>query len=413
MNFKWIFSFWCLFSCGISLWAQNSLGTLYQELQEKLAQVDDKNIPHYEQIAEWCSQNGLKQSEKKIYQKILEQDPSHTKAHQKLGHFFDKEQWYLTEDAMMEAKGKRRGLTQWIDAHQINSSWHFHHHYWLTANEYKKIQNGEVLVGHRSEHLLEVLSREYLIQSKLDRQQTLELAKIIEQAIRFWREESNLPYQIKTAKTLQIHLLKNHQAFQKMVDSDRERFSPELKKAHGYFDGQVCHLAYFHDRYRTQYILIHEGRHQYDDLVVEKFYRMPKWYSEGLAEYYSQHKWEKGNLKMGGLYPEKNYSLFFLKKLWQQKKILTIQEVLQKPNYSEINPAWYQNIWGILYYLKTEKKQNFAQWESDLLAGKLTDATSQMEAFQHYVAPNLEQFQRDYQEQLEKWIQLSPKNIRK
>ncbi|MEK7486606.1 MAG: hypothetical protein AABZ60_19975 [Planctomycetota bacterium] len=256
------------------------------------------------------------------------------------------------------------------------------------------------------------LTQHYRLWSTLKSKDTLELGKLIEQAIRIWRQEAIPVEETPDPETLHLRILKNHSAFLEMVEDDIETFPDYLKKAHGYFDGKECILSYFHDAYRTRQILLHEGRHQYDALISKTYFWLPKWYSEGSAEYYAHHLWQKQKLSMGQLNPEENYSLYFVRKWLSQNKIRKVEDFLLHPEQNEVDASWYHNVWALVYYLKKSSyNTGFKQWEEALQTGKMLEAESQYQQFLEKVAPNLKIFNQHYKQQLEIWSKLAPKHF--
>lgn len=362
-------------------------------------------------LAKWCKTKKLRQSELRIYREIIRLDTNHADAREALGHVLDGETWYESFDALQLAKGKIRRLTEWVDP--SDGDWKLVHDYRLTTDELTKLDNGEALKAHAREDWHEVITREFVITSRLKPEETLELARVLESAVRIWRDDAGLKYDLVKAITLEVEILKNNKAFVDMIEDDIESFSDDMKRSQGFFDGQRCWLSYFHDWYRTRRVLLHEARHHFDMLVAQNLFNQPAWYKEGVAEYWSMHEWDGKTLKLGQLVPDVNYSLHFCGKLLRKRKIKGVEKTFEQGWWGEVDPEFYQNSWALVYYLRhSDHAEGFKKFESELKTGKLRDAESQVAAFKKHVTGDIKIFDKGYLDQLEKWCKQSPEEMR-
>ena len=378
------------------------------ETKHKALAADD--VEGRRSLAKWCLAQKLKQSARLCFAEIIKLAPDDKAAHEALGHVLEGAAWYETEDDRQIALGKTRRLTQWETlAEDQKRGLKPLHDYWLGEDELAKLQAGEALLAHTRKGEIEVLTLDYRITSALAKEKTLELASLLEQAARAWREAAKAPRD-GNSKSLRISILKDNAAFVAVVKEDIESFDQELAKAQGFFDGQTCWLSYFDNWNTTERVLLHEARHQFDSLVTGKVIHMPGWYFEGTAEFFSMHSWDGKKLAMGQLVPEQNYSLFFCKKLLGQNKIKGAQKMLEDAPMERIEPSYYQNAWAFVYYLRNSTyAEGFAKWESALLEGKYASAADQLEGFKQHVAADLVKFDKDYKSQLKEWTKLCPK----
>ncbi len=380
------------------------------EFESKHKDLGADDIEGRRTLAKWCLGQKLKQSARLCFAEIIKLAPDDKAAREALGHVLEGNTWYESDDVRQAALGKTRRLARWETlSEEQKSDLKSVHEYWLSAEELAKLESGEALLAHTRKNDVEVLTRDYRIVSALAKEKTLELALLTEQAARAWREAAKVPRDEKS-KTLRISILKDNAAFIAMVKDDIESFDPELAKAQGFFDGQTCWLSYFDNWNTTGRVLLHEARHQFDSLVTGNVIHMPSWYFEGTAELYSMHTWDGKKLAMGGLVPEKNYSLFFCKKLLGQNKIKGAQKMLEDAPMERIEPSYYQNAWAFVYYLRNSSyAEGFAKWESALLEGKYASAAEQLEGFKQQVAPDMAKFDKEYKAQLKEWTKLCPK----
>lgn len=400
----------CLCLLCAPLCAQVDVYKKRAEFEQKRSALAADDIEGRRALAKWCLSQKLKQSARLCFSEIVKLAPDDKSAREALGHVFEGSTWYESDDARQLALGKTRRLAQWetLDDAQ-RAALKPLHDYALTAEELARLEKGEALLAHVRKGAIEVLTRDYRITSALAKEKTLELASLIEQAARAWRDAAKKPRDEKS-RTLRIAILKDNAAFVAMVKDDIESFDPELAKAQGFFDGQTCWLSYYDNWNTTERVLLHEARHQFDSIVKGKVIHMPSWYFEGTAEFYSMHTWDGRKLVMGGLVPEKNYSLFFCKKLLGQNKIRGAQKMLEDAPMERIEPSYYQNAWAFIYYLRNSSyAEGFAKWEGALLEGKYASAAEQLEGFMEHVAPDLARFDKDYKAQLKEWTKLCPK----
>jgi hypothetical protein len=392
------------------LCAQVDLFKKREEFENKRAALAADDVEGRRALAKWCLSYKMKQSARLCFSEIVKIAPDDKAAREALGHVLEGATWFESDEARQLALGKTRRLSQWEtlgeeQKRELKSV----HEYWLNAEEIRKLESGEALLAHTRKNEVEVLTRDYRIVSALAKEKTFELASLIEQAARTWREAAKMPRDEKS-KTLRVQILKDNAAFISMVKDDIESFDQELTKAQGFFDGQSCWLSYFDNWNTTERVLLHEGRHQFDSLVTGNVIHMPSWYFEGTAELYSMHTWDGKKLAMGGLVPEKNYSLFFCKKLLSANKVKGAQKMLEDAPMERIEPSYYQNAWAFIYYLRNSSyAEAFAKWEAELLEGKYATPAAQIEAFQKHVAPDLAKFDKEYKAQLKEWTKLCPK----
>jgi hypothetical protein len=390
--------------------AATDVEALQKELAAKQAALAGDDVEGRHKLAAWCKLKKLRQSELRIYREIVKLAPADEAAREALGHVLNGETWHESFDAMQLAKGKVRRLTEWADAVE---GLKLRHDYRLTEDELAKLETGEPLQGHAREDWHEVITREYRITSRLKPAETLELARVLEQAIRVWRDDASLPYEAAKSITLEIDILKTNKDFIDMMKADVETFSEDMYVSQGFFDGQACRLSYFHDWWRTRQIILHEGRHQFDLLVAGKLWQMPAWYKEGTAEYWAMHTWDGKKLEMGQLAPDENYSLHFCGKLLKKKKIKGAEDTLNQGWWGVVEPEFYQNSWAFIYYLRnSDSKEGFRKFEKELLAQGLDSQAKQLEAFKSHVNADLKAWDKGYWKQLAEWAAESPENMR-
>jgi hypothetical protein len=389
--------------------AAADLKSLLAELETKQAALAADDVEGRHKLAAWCKLKKLRQSELKLYGEIIKLSPTDTTAHEALGHVLDGDTWHESYDAMQLAKGRVRRLTEWVDAAE---GLKLHHDYRLTDDELAKLEAGEALQAHARDDWLEVITREYRIVSRLKPEQTLELARVLEQAVRAWRADAGVEYDAVKSITLEVDILKNAKSFLDMMKADIETYSEDMYASQGFFDGKACRLSYFHDDQRTRHIALHEARHQFDLLVHGKLWQMPAWYKEGSAEYWAIHTWDGKTLQMGVLNAENNYNLYFCGKLLKKRKVLGAEDTLDQDWWGVIDPEFYQNSWAFVYYLRTEQAEAFKKFEAEMFEGKLDSQAKQLEAFKRLVSNDLKAWDKAYLKQLETWARKCPENMK-
>ena len=388
---------------------------LAKELAAKRSALAKDDVEGRATVAKWCAGNKLRQTERQLYREILRIEPEHAGAHKALGHVQNDDEWYDNQVEMMQALGKTRRLTEWVEATaEEKATWTQHHGYWLIDDELEKLEAGEALQAHTLDGWTDVLTREYLIVSALKKKsKSVDLARLVEQAIRQWRTDAGLEPADGSRGPLKLKILKDYKAFQQMIKDDIEYYDQSLLKANGWYGGDYCYLSYFHDWYRTIRVLLHEARHQFDAEIWRKMGNMPGWYMEGIAEYYSMHKWDGKKLTMGELNPRVNYSLHFAGKLLKKGKIKGAEQHIRNPWMTAIEPAYYQNAWAFFYFLRnSDYTEGYAKWEKELLDGKMRGTKAQLAGFKKHISEDMKEFDQAYFKQLKKWVKKSPKRMR-
>jgi len=199
------------------------------ELRKKMAKISPNDAKGLFDLARWCHDKKFQRSEKKLYAKVLQLNPNHRGANLGLGHIFKENKWFSSQNAYMIAKNNIKRLNKWVPAStKENKNWELWHGYWLTVSEVEQLHAGKALLAHSSTGTTEFLTREYLIKSDISKTKTRTMANLIEQAIRIWRKDSNLPYPLdKNSQkvTLKIRILKSYSAFKKMKENNIESYS--------------------------------------------------------------------------------------------------------------------------------------------------------------------------------------------
>lgn len=401
----------CLALLAAPVWAQDVVA-LRKEVDAKRKALAVNDVQGRRELAKWCASKKLRQTELSLCREIVGLAPDDEAARKTLGHVRAEGTWHESADAAQLAKGKVRGLIGWLDAKPPGAA-ELHGH-WLTLEEMAKLEVGEPLAAHKAvrekgdaaPEWHDVLTLEWQIRSELKPAETLELARMIEQAVRDWRDDGETPRDVKAPVTLRMVILKDHMAYVQMIKDDIETFDPELAKSHGFFDGQVCWGSFFKDWYRTRRILLHEGRHQYDLLVAKTFFHMPAWYREGTAEYWSVHEWDGKTLKMGVLNAASNEHLHFLQRIIKRKKLKGAEATLKQAGEPAIEAEFYQQSWAFVFFCRTGSyAESFRKWETELLSGRLRDEAAQTTAFGSTVAPDMKAFDVAYRSATEEAAQ--------
>lgn len=383
--------------------AAQDLAKLTAELNQKYATLQADDIEGRRELAKWCAARKMRISERRLYLEIIKLAPQDQLAHKALGHAFDGETWHDSEDAMHLAAGKQRALQQWASPAEGLTQLHEH---WLTADELKQLETGEPLRAHKGKGWVEVLTREYRVWSELKESETLEMARMLEQAIRTWRDDITKPYEAGKAWTLEVRILKTHADYVAMVKDDIETFHPDLAKSHGFFDGRACWGSFFDSPYRTRRIFLHEARHQFDMCIAGTFMHQPAWYREGTAEFWSVHEWDGKTLRMGVLNSESNEHLHFLQKITRRKKLKGAETTLKGGWEGDVDAEFYQQSWAFIYFLRNSAHtEGWRKWEVELLAGNLPDEAKRTEAFKKQVTEDLKAFDKAYLEATAKWAE--------
>ncbi len=385
----------------VPLAAQN-LEKLQKEYAEKRAAIAEGDVEGYRDLAQWCGARKLRVTERTIYRTILRLAPDDEGARKALGHVRDGEKWYESEEAVQTARGLTRRLTEWAEG-ATDGLTEVHEH-WLTPEQIKQLEAGEALRAHKGKGWVVVLTREYRITAYVKEADALELGRVMEQAVRSWREETGKPYEPGQSWTLHLHVLETHKDYVNLIKDDIETFDQELTKSHGFFDGRACWGGYFDSWYRTRRIFLHEGRHQFDMLIARTFMLMPAWYREGTAEYYSVHEWDGKTLKMGVLNAKTNEHLYFLKRIVRRKKLKGAEDMLKEGAEGSVDAEFYQNCWAFLYFLRnSDYADDFRKWEKQLLLGNHRTIEAQSTTFTKNVAQDPKAFNKAYSQAVEDW----------
>lgn len=379
------------------------LVSLKKELALRQTKLQADDIDGRVKLAAWCFKKKLRQSGLAIHRQILKLDSANAKSRKALGHVEGKDRWFESEDAKQLSSGNTKLLSTY-EKIEDKSGYSLIHGHYLTAEQAKQLDAGEVLKAHKIKEGQVALTREFRVVSALKWKDTKDLAKVLESAFAIWRNETNNPWDAAKRTTFHILIKKNHKAYVKMIKDDIETYSAEQTKSHGFFDGHKCILSYFHDWYRTRRIILHEARHQFDYLVAKTGWSVPAWYHEGIAEYWSMHNWDGKKLELGQLVPKKNYSLLFCGKLLGKKKVLGAQATLSQGWPTSIDPAFYQNSWAFIYYCKhSDYADGFKKFEAKLAKSEYKTQAQQIAGFKELVTDDFTAFDKAYKKQLKEW----------
>jgi hypothetical protein len=382
--------------------AAQNLEKLQKEYAEKRAQVALDDVEGHRDLAKWCAARRLRVTERTIYRTILCLAPDDEGTRKALGHVKDGDTWYESQEAMRTAKGLTRRLTDWAEG-GADGLTQVHEH-WLTAEQVKHLEAGEPLRAHKGKGWVEVLTREYRITAYVKETDALELGRMMEQAVRTWREEAARPYEPGQSWTLHLHVLETHKDYVNLIKDDIETFDQELAKSHGFFDGRACWGGYFSNWYRTRRIFLHEGRHQFDMLIAKTFMLMPAWYREGTAEYNSVHEWDGKTLKMGVLNAKENEHLHFLKRIVRRKKLKGAEEMLKEGAEGSIDAEFYQNCWAFVYFLcNSNYTPGFRKWEAEAFRDSRRTPEIHAASFKETVTPDTKAFNQAYSAAVLDW----------
>jgi len=134
----------------------------------------------------------------------------------------------------------------------------------------------------------------YAIASSASQKQTEEIAAVVEQLyLTYSNQYHALPGFDATHPKLKMKLYKDR--------SQMWRINPNLGWAEAFYRKPYCQAYYSANEVNPYHWMLHESVHQFNEEVAHL--DLKKWIEEGLAEYFSTSRFQKGGLKLGRIDP--------------------------------------------------------------------------------------------------------------
>jgi len=134
----------------------------------------------------------------------------------------------------------------------------------------------------------------YSIASTAAQRQTEEIARVVEQLyLTYSNEFASLPGFTASHAKLKMKLYKDRKEFR--------RINPNLGWAEAFYRHPYCQAYYSASEINPYHWMLHESIHQFNAEVAQL--ELVKWLDEGLAEYFSTSRFQKGTLLLGRIDP--------------------------------------------------------------------------------------------------------------
>ncbi len=126
--------------------------------------------------------------------------------------------------------------------------------------------------------------------------------------------------------------------------------------SHGIYmsDGVNKQIMTFYQPPGTTFVLLHEGTHQFVDLVCKT--KVPIWINEGLATYYESSKFEGASLKTNIVNQNR---LQLIRKMIIKKDVMRLEDLI---NIRQINFSIYEyaHSWSVVYFFMNYQNGTYA-----------------------------------------------------
>ena len=170
-----------------------------------------------------------------------------------------------------------------------------------------------------------------------------------------------------------------------LIYGSKATFHSETKMPQGvggFYNTQNKRVTAYHGIFgqqgNTRTVLVHEGTHQFEDLVLRgNFRNAPIWIIEGLAVFFESAYFDGKEIRIG-LVPRER--LYALKRGLATNSLIPLSKLIRTPQ-PQFQGYHYAHAWAliymVLYYGENEKiRKRCVRWFSDLFAAALEGPVS-------------------------------------
>jgi hypothetical protein len=193
----------------------------------------------------------------------------------------------------------------------------------------------------------------YAIASSATQPQTEEIGRVVEQLYLVYSNQfHSLPVFQTSHSKLQMKLYKDRKQFR--------HIHPNLGWAEAFYRKPYCQAYYSASEINPYHWMLHESIHQFNEEVAHL--DLVKWLEEGLAEYFSTSRYQKGQLKLGHIDPN-TYPTWWidiiattpsLKTNLQNGSVIPLRSIISGrggPSMSRNVNLYYLHWWSLTHFV--------------------------------------------------------------
>ncbi len=201
-----------------------------------------------------------------------------------------------------------------------------------------------LLLGNRQEALFRAEGARYLIESTADRRHALEVLRHMDLCYDAYRRFLNPPAERRPREKLTLVLYRDLEEYRARGGAGR----------YGHYDGRQ--LVGYVDPEQMLPTFAHEGMHQFTDICVPGYDRLPPWYVEGIAECIANNEVRGGRLftcLRNGAVPRLRVPA--VREALRGGGLVPLRELLatDKRRFQERHALFYAQSWLFCHFLLT------------------------------------------------------------
>ncbi|MFH1228091.1 MAG: DUF1570 domain-containing protein [Planctomycetota bacterium] len=383
---------WLMLFCGliilniISVADAKSNEEIYQEKLSQLKPDDAKG--HYE-LGSWCVQNKLVEQAKAQFEKVLELDPNHAGAHEKLGHVKYKDKWQTPEELKAQGLALYKGKWMPYDEAMKAQGYVKFEDNWMLPKERDLIikldksfpwtgsidKPGADSEGLAWEKAREKETEHFMVRTDLSVDALNDICFLMESAYFIWDDffklvNPNDKTAAKSKEKFKVLVPKSRQEFEKVWEDSLGSQPPPMGKGAFIPKGEPSNksredklLTYYfqqEDKKTTANTLLHEGTH-YAIILVQRAYLThkppPIWLNEGLCTYFESGRIEGKKLVNDNISQER---FQYIQLAITDKTYIKLSDFINSPvskySYSQDSASiYYPEGWSLIYFLSKGK----------------------------------------------------------
>lgn len=186
----------------------------------------------------------------------------------------------------------------------------------------------------------------YKIRTDISRKATGEIALIMELLFHSFIQSPVFNVNERNLDKLTVEVPKNRTEFVQLV-SPYTKVSKQVRGLYlkGTRNNKLVAYYFHSNRMKLNNVLLHEGTHQFIDLVTRS--RLPIWLEEGLATYFEFSRFQNMKLVEGALNKSR---LRNVRALLRQDKALALSELMRLSN-KQFQARHYAQVWSFIHFL--------------------------------------------------------------
>jgi hypothetical protein len=343
-------------------------------------------------MGKWAAERDLPISARKCYLRAVELDGFHQEAREALGHTFHEGRWYTGDAYKKQVLGLVRSPSgEWVKPEALAGAP-------VVTREKKRPKVAKPKAGVFVPPPPANPHKEDVAWYK-DNEAVCDFADSEVYTSKYYRIKTNVKpeYAKRYGKMLDQYFKRFISVFKAFLPNKRyskseiwiyaskDEFREATKMAEGvggFYNTRSKRVTAYHGLFgptgNTRVVLVHEGTHQFEDLVLQgNFRNAPIWIIEGLAVFFESARYTGSDVKIGEVPADRLYGL---KRGLANNSLIPLRTLIRTPQ-QQFGGYHYAHAWGliymVLYYGKNEKiRKRCQKWFSDLFSAALDGPVS-------------------------------------